>query len=165
MLGQIDKKEDGEMTREIGWSDEGYEKLDAGIRPLVRILHELGIRTIMSCEGHIRESPIYVGVLPWPWVIVQLTMEEYSLLQRKLFEWNDLHPGMEWVLSVKRIHGSFTPDYIKNHILADYPGEQVRALVPKDENGHLDPHILAICQESVPKLTEFFQEVHGCARR
>jgi len=39
----------------------GYRQLDRGLRPVVKLLHEAGLRPFSSCSGHARAAP-YVGL-------------------------------------------------------------------------------------------------------
>ncbi len=142
---------------QICWADTEYKELDDGVRDLVKSLHLLGIRTIMSCEGHIRTAWYYVGVLPWPWVIIAVTPEQMASLQQKLYFWNRLNPQKQWILSVERIHGSFTPEYVRGMIKREFPGCQVRSLVPRNENMSLDPNILIAMRMQAIELASFLQ--------
>lgn len=143
------------MPRLIIWPEEDYAQLENEVRELVRALHRLGITTIMSCEGHIRSSPIYVGVLPWPWVIVVLDPEKLSLLTQKIDCWNGKNPCEKWILSTERIHKSFTPEYIAHMIARDFPGCIVRALCPEGKNEFLDPMGLLVSQLQAVDLANF----------
>lgn len=146
------------ITKKIQWSDEVYAELENGVSALVRSLHLLGIRTIMSCEGHIRTLPIYTGILPWPWVIIQVNKEERDILARAISLWNELNPLQRWILSERRVHGSFTPEYIREYVIKDFPGESVTALVPEDENVRLDPNVLISAQKQADELARFLQK-------
>lgn len=140
------------------WSDKDYQRLDSGIRDLVRSLHFSEIITIMSCEGHIRTSPIYVGVLPWPWIIIAAEPKQMTDLTQRLDSWNRLNPAKKWILSVQRIHGSFTPDYVRYMIKTNFPGTSVRTLCPEEENLGLSGNILAELQKQSPDLAHFLTE-------
>lgn len=145
-------------TVQACWPAAEYQELDSGIRDLVKSLHLLGIRTIMSCEGHIRTSPIYVSVLPWPRVVIAVTPEQMALLQQKLDFWNKLNPQKRWILSVERIHPSLTPEYVRGKIRREFPECQVRALVPEDKNMWLDQNILIAMRMQAIELAGFLQE-------
>ena len=146
------------ITTQICWSDTSYQKLENGIRDLVRSLHSLGIKTIMSCEGHIRTAGYYTGVLPWPWIIIAVEPEQMTTLQQKLNIWNELNPRKRWILSIERIHGPFTSEYVSEMIRREFPGCQVRALVPEDENAALDADILIATQTQTGDLANFLQK-------
>ncbi len=145
----------------IKWPDTEYQLLENGIRELVKALHLLGIKTIFSCEGHIRTSPIYIGVLPWPYVILLISDDQIEPFQEKINMWNKANDRHGWTLSKRRIHGSFTPEYIKSEILSKYPGHTVTTLCPINENCTLDHGLLAEMQMHAGKLAEFlmFQRV------
>ena len=140
----------------FNWTTEDYGHLDSGIRELVRGLHQFRIRTIWSCEGHIRSSGLYVGVLPYPWVIVILNPDDLARLQKKITEWNMRHPLERWMLSKERVHGSFTPEYIAAEVTGGNKSLTVTALVPEDDNERcLSPRLLNNFQQQVPRLAEF----------
>jgi hypothetical protein len=140
----------------FNWTEEDYGHLDEGIRVLVKALHQYRIRTIMSCEGHIRESWFYTGVLPYPWVILILNPSDLKRIQSKLEEWNRENKNEKWILSKQRIHGSFTPDYIRSAVICGDNTLTVTALVPKDDNEKkLSAATLAAFQQQVPKLASF----------
>ena len=142
-------------ANQICWSDASYQKLEGGIRDLVRSLHLLGIKTIMSCGGHIRKVWYHVGVLPWPWVIIVVESEQMAILQSKLNAWDKLNPYKRWILSIESIHGSFIPEYIRGMIKREFPGRQVRALVPEDKNTTLDVNILIAMRMQAIELASF----------
>jgi len=139
----------------IKWPDEDYQLLEDGIRDLVKALHVLGIKTIFSCEGHIRTSPAYVGVLPWPYVILLISDDQIRVFQERINKWNEANDGFGWTLSKRRIHGSFTPKYIKSEILSRHPAHAVTTLCPINENRALDKDLLAEMQMHARKLAEF----------
>jgi len=143
------------MAKNLVWADEEYLHLDAGIRELVKALHFLGVKTVMSCQGHIRTSCVYQGILPWPWIIIAANPRQMEALQKSLDSWNNANWRKKWILSVERIHGSFTPDYVEHMIEREFRGCQVRALVPREENNSLSHEILAELQTHVPDLSRF----------
>jgi hypothetical protein len=132
--------------------DEWYVCIDENIRDLVRALHGVGVWTVFSCEGHIRSDPIYVGVYPWPWVIVQGTLREIHTLERMLGVWNDSDQVDKWILSKARMHGSLTPEYVE----ATFSG-YVTALVPVCTNSRLSADVLSRLQDSARELSEFIK--------
>lgn len=143
----------------IEWPEDTYKSLDDYIRNLVKSIHFLGIETLMSCEGHIRTSWIYSGILPWPWIILLTTEERLDDLVRRIESWNNMHStAKKWILSEKRIHGSFTPEYIQSLIIRNNPGYLARALVPKCENIELSQRVLTLSQVQANELARFLQE-------
>lgn len=143
----------------FGWTDEDYGHLDEKVRDLVKALHQFQIRTIMSCEGHIRESWVYGGVLPYPWVIVILNPSDLERLGTKLNQWNHLNPNQKWTLSVKRVHGSFTPEYIISDVTCGDSTLTVTTLVPKDDNERdLSVDVLAEFQKQAHTLAAFISD-------
>jgi len=142
-------------NNKIKWPDEEYQLLDDGVRDLVKALHFLGIKTIFSCEGHIRTSPIYTGVLPWPYVILLISDDQIRVFQERINKWNEANDGFGWTLSKRRIHGSFTPEYIKSVILSEHPAHTVTTLCPINENHALDKDLLIEMQMHACKLAEF----------
>ena len=142
----------------IQWPDKEYKKLEKGVCDLVKSLHLLGIKTIFSCQGHIRTSSIYTGILPWPNVILLITEDEITILQEKLDTWNNLNPEQVWILSKRRIHGSYTPEYIRSCILPRHPGHTVTTLCPRSENHRLDDVLLGEMQIQANELSEFLRQ-------
>lgn len=141
----------------IQWPDECYVELEDGICNLVKSLHGLGIRTLMSCEGHIRTSPYYVGVLPYPWIVILVTPEEMNELMRRISSWNELNPTKKWTLSQPRVHGSFTQEYIVSVIIRDNPGTLVTAFCPEEENAELSNDILMGLRTQSNDLAHFLK--------
>lgn len=139
------------MNAVIAWSETDYAKLDKGIVPLVRALHLMNLTTVASCEGHIRARPSDAGVYPWPWVIMATAESEMRRLQGWISVWNSSHYGQWWILSRRRIYGSYTDEYIA----ASYPDLVVKVLVPEDENSDLSATKLASLQRQVPLLAQF----------
>ena len=131
-------------------SEEWYLHADKNIRDLLRALHRLDVWTVFSCEGHIRNDPIYVGEYPWPWVIVQGTLKQIGVLEQMLTIWNTSHPLEKWILSKERMHRSFTPEFVG----ATFSGF-VTTLVPICENHDLSADVLLRLQDSANKLAEF----------
>ena len=142
-------------SRIAQWTDEDYARLEEDIRDLVKSLHCLGVMTVMSCQGHIRTHWYETGILPWPWVVIQTTKEEMDRLMQIITAWNKLNPNKKWELSQRRIHGSFTPHYIKTVMMRAYPGTIVRALVPVAENPKTSAEVLTELQKQAPGLSQF----------
>jgi hypothetical protein len=99
--------------------------------------------------------PIYTGVLPWPYVILLISDDQIRVFQERINKWNEANDGHGWTLSKERIHGSFTPGYIKSEILSGYPAHTVTSLCPINENRALDEGLLAEMQMYARKLAEF----------
>ena len=147
------------MVNFIGkWPDKDYAELEDKICNLVRSLHGLRIMTVMSCDGHIRTSPIYVGVLPYPWIVIQVTPEEMNELMRRISSWNELYPTKRWTLSQARVHRSFTPEYIKSVMIRDNPGTLVTAFCPEEENLKLSNDVLMGLRAQSDDLAHFLKE-------
>jgi len=47
-----------------------YDEIEAGIRPIVRVLNEAGIKTFASCEGH--------GDDGWAWINCEVS-DDYGI--------------------------------------------------------------------------------------
>lgn len=140
----------------LDWTEEDYGHMDEKIRELLKALHQFRIKTIMSCEGHIRKSWIYAGVYPYPWVILILNPSDLRRMEAKLKEWNRQNKGENWILSGKRVHGSFTPAYIRSDVTCDDDTLTVTALVPENDNEKdLSATALAAFQQQVPRLASF----------
>ena len=141
----------------IDWKNDEYKNLESGIRQLVKSLHKTGIRTEMSCEGHIREKWYYTGVLPYPWVIIKPLEKQLAKIKKLLKAWNKQNPENKWILTTERIHGSYTPDYIEWKIKEREPfGTVFLALTPEEENNTLSKKKLTALQKTVNELAKFF---------
>ena len=94
--------------------------IDKGIFETVVALNMLGIRTVMSCEGHPNRG------LPYPWVEVDTTyLRSIARLLEYIASFNKVHDGM-LILSNGRIMsqgGVLDELYQHGHKLQEYQDE------------------------------------------
>lgn len=144
--------------QKLVWEEKEYQEyIEPGVRELVKALHIFGIKTKMSCEGHILDPwhrGILTGVYPWPWIILMDEIEKVDVLQKNLDLWNREYPENNWILSRERIHGSFTPRHIDN-MLREKPNMTILALTPESENRNWSPETLTMFQQHAKDFGQF----------
>ncbi|OHA62670.1 MAG: hypothetical protein A3E07_01085 [Candidatus Wildermuthbacteria bacterium RIFCSPHIGHO2_12_FULL_45_9] len=120
-----------------------YDALDPHIRPLVLALHQMEVRTVGSCEGHVDE--IHKSHVPFCAIdIAQTPQEALNFLKIIIYGYNILRAGKApW----KFIE---VPGYF-------YGDETYLAwkLMPDEENMRSDPRTLEELWASVEDLVRF----------
>lgn len=142
------------LKNDICWSDDQYtEFIEEKIRDLVKALHRIGIRTEMSCEGHIGNP--FLNIMTYPWVLLIVLPDVKNRIVRRIATWNRKHQQSEWVLSEDRIYPVYTPEYIRNVILKKYPGAWFVQLCPESSNYSRSSEKLAEMQSRATELASF----------
>ena len=122
-----------------------YREFEPRIRKLVRALHNMGIWTEDSCEGHLdpnRSSHPYVILCP----------TAFPNFFKFLGEWNWNRRGREWIIQPRGPLGEGWP----NSFLY---------LQPWERNPQRDPAILRKLQQEAEELAEFLQQVESSPYR
>src|SRR3989344_966029 len=135
------------LPREITLSllPELISELDPNIVPLVSALHNRGLHTYSSCEGHIAKP----GTRPEPWVALhadEIDTENLIELEELLTRWNQQHDRKFWGIT------------IHSERISERESEVLYILEPDTDNYDHEPDVLTELQQQVRDLAHFLSE-------